>query len=120
MNISYSGVKKSLSYELGTTVFHMEKYVQSQIEHEHVLVRHPSSPANCFAAAAEVGNDHHNEMCYEPDIDRSHVLVDVDQDENAGHEDSEQDIGPLRYGILRVKIRKQEEVNEQDDAREKQ
>ena len=33
MNISYSGVKKSLSYELGTTVFHMEKYVQSQIEH---------------------------------------------------------------------------------------
>lgn len=54
----------------------------------------------------------------EPDVVGAHVLVDVDQDEDAGHEDAEEDVGPLGDGVWREKIGEQEKINEQNDARD--
>ena len=80
-----------------------------------------SSPASYrLAATAEVGEYHYDEVSDEPDIIRPKVLVNVDQDQNSWHKDAKKEIGPLRNGIGRIEIRKQEEVNKKNDSREKQ
>jgi hypothetical protein len=56
----------------------------------------------------------------EPDVVGAKILKDVDQDQNARHEDSKQDICPLRDGVNWIKIGKQKQEYEQDDPREKQ
>ena len=56
----------------------------------------------------------------EPDIVGTHILVDIDQDQHPRHEDTEQDICPLRDRVCRIKIRIQKEEDEQNDTREKQ
>lgn len=55
----------------------------------------------------------------EPDIFITHILINVDQDQNARRENAEQNVSPLRHKILRIKFGKKNQKNEQNDAREK-
>jgi hypothetical protein len=76
-----------------------------------------SSPSfSRFAAAAEIGQDHHDQMRGEPDVFVAHILVDIDQDQNARRENAEQNVGLLRHGIFGIPALKK--INEQNDARE--
>jgi hypothetical protein len=45
-------------------------------------------------------------MSNKPDVVYAHVLVYVDEYQNARDENAEQDIGDLGYGVRRVKIGK--------------
>lgn len=59
-------------------------------------------------------------MSDKPDIIHSHVLVDINKYQNARDKNAEQDVRDLRHGVGRVKIRKKENVNEQNDPWKKQ
>jgi len=79
------------------------------------MLASPPSPAS-LAASAEIGEDHDDQMCDEPNVFDAEILVDIDQDQDARHEDAKKDIGPLRDGVRREEFGEQEQINQEDDA----
>lgn len=52
-----------------------------------------------------------------PDVVGPDVLVNIDQNQDAGHKNAEQDISPLRNGVYGIKVRKQKKIYKQHDTR---
>jgi len=49
----------------------------------------------------------------EPDVVDTHILINVNEYQDARHKEAEQNITPLRNSVRRIKGREKEQVNEQ-------
>ena len=94
--------------------------VRKTVETKLSFASAPAAAAARFATASEIGDEHHDQMGDEPNVVGTHILIDIDQDQDARHKDAEQDIGPLRDRVCGVEIGVQEEINEQDDSWKKE
>src|SRR5215210_6778259 len=66
---SFSSIIPSLSYHQGEACLRSDGIYSS-----------PSPAASSLPAPAKIRQDHHNHVSDEPDIIRTHILIDVDQD----------------------------------------
>src|SRR5438045_733282 len=78
------------------------------------------SAATGLAASAEVGKDRYYQMSGKPDVVVTHVLINVDQYQNARHKNAQNDVCYLRDAVRRVEIWENEKIDEQHDAREEE
>jgi hypothetical protein len=78
------------------------------------------TPAASCAATAEVGHYRHDEMNPKPGRLVAHILVDIDEDQNAWKEYTERDIRPLRHGVRGKRIRQEQDIDQKHKPREKQ
>lgn len=79
-----------------------------------------SSSPHGFPASAKIRKYHYDKVSDKPDVIGTHILINVDQYQNAWQKNAEQDVGDLRDGVGRIKIWEQEKINEQNDPRKKQ
>ena len=84
----------------------------------YLLISSPPA-ARGFSAAAEISQNHHDQMRDKPNVVRAHILKNVNQNQNSRRENSQKNIRPLRHIVLRKLRREQKQINEQNDAREK-
>ena len=82
-----------------------------------VVCRTSASAAVGFAASAQVGEDRDDQVGGEPDVFVAHRLIDVDQDQDAAEEDSEQDVCPLRDLVRREEVREHQQIDQHHDPR---
>ena len=64
-----------------------------------------AASAASFALATQICQDRNDQMGGEPDIVVTHVLVDIDENENPWEQNAQEYVGPLRHHISRVQLR---------------
>jgi len=79
-----------------------------------------AASAACFAPATQIRKDGNDQMGCEPDIVVTHVLVNIDEDENPREQNAEKYICPLRHEVSRIKLREQKKIYQQDYTRDEQ
>ena len=71
-------------------------------------------------AAAHVGEDHYDEVRRKPDIVVTHVLVDVDEYQDARHEYTKDQVSPLRNTIRGKKLGEKKQIYEHYQPRKEE
>jgi hypothetical protein len=76
------------------------------------------SASDSLAAAAEICEQHYDKMRGEPDVVVTHILKNVDQDQDTRSKYSQEYVRPIRDGVCREGTLKK--VHEHYDSRKKQ
>ncbi len=70
-----------------------------------------------LSPSAKVREDHHDQVGGKPNVVIAHVLVDVDQYQDARSKYPKQQIGQLRHTVRREQVREQKQIHQHHDPR---